>query len=119
MTKISVIDVVEYYGLGYVTGSAFRCLVEADGDTKSLAYAAAIRLLHRWIDDPHETAEEFDADERALSWASPQKIVAAFGLKGNIAVAVTYILNAAAFADDEEMEITKAIVALERVEVAA
>jgi len=113
----SLIDVAEIYGLPFHLATAFQYLVIAERvGPRALQIKRAIWYLQRWLDDVHDNVSECDATDDALVWASPQKIVAAFGLNGDIAVAATYILNAAAFADDEELEIAKAIIQLERAE---
>ena len=111
---ITVIDAVEQYGLGFHAGTSFALLAHPKPSKDDVAMA--YKYLKRWFDDPYDVAEPLDASDEALAWASPQAIIKALGMKGNIAIAATYILTAAEFADDEraeKKEIAKALGALE------
>lgn len=117
---ITVLDCIEHYGLTYHIGSAVELLVAAcrthPVDMRKVEKAKA--LLKRFIDDPHNCNLLPEAAPGALKWRTPQNIIAALGLKGVPAVAVTYLLNASAFTKnrDCEVEIGKALAALERME---
>lgn len=111
---IELIDVVEQYGLPFHLAAALQHIVAADhkGDReKSIEHARW--YVERWLQNCHDNCAYPDPLEDCLEWHNPQDIIKAFGLEGNLAIAVNYILQAAAFECDEELEIQKALIALE------
>lgn len=114
-------DVIEMYGLPTHLAVAFQHLIIAQrgAANRNLNIEQACWYLHRWNNDPNDNAAACSPSPDALEWADPVKIVAAFGLKDDIAVAVTYILNLAAFGGNEEIEIEKALLQLEKQMAAA
>lgn len=115
---ITALDVCEMYGLGFHLGGVVELLTAAcrTHPVDKHKIEKARTLLQRFFADPHKCIQLPRAEDDALSWASPQKIVASLGLKDTPALAVTYILNAAAFQQnrDCELELSKALVQLEK-----
>lgn len=111
---IELIDVGEIYGLPLHWYEALQHMVAAQSGSDRDGHLRKARFyLDRWLEDPHGNCQAADPDEDCLEWQNPQDIVKAFNLTGYLATAAIYILNAAAFHGEDELEIQKALIALE------
>ena len=118
---IEAIEVIEQYGLGLHLGCAMQYLLRAGRKGDALDdMRKASWYLCRWIDGilgRHgvEYPSANDDPEGGLSWQTPETIADAFELTGGLREAVIYILDEAAFAEEEGID--RIMLALDRVHV--
>lgn len=112
-TFLDQVQVLEATGLcaSWHLGNAMTTLLDAGDDHPGYVKECAIAALDdldRWLDSDYGTstmaAPPTEADVDDLP--SAQCIVEKFGLRGNIAIAVTYLVNGAYACDDPDYDMT-------------
>lgn len=113
--RFQAVDIIELYGLSacWHIGTAMKYLIRAGKKGEAAeCISKACWYLDRWLSDPYGTAT-FAApnEDEETPLPTPAEVVADFGLTGNVAIAVTYVLQWAVDGDGES-EIEKALSAL-------
>lgn len=99
---IEAIDVIERYGLGesFHLANAMKYMLRAGRKGRAVEdLRKADWYLARFVshDARASTCLDFKAAQQALKWATPCKVIAAFGITGAQAAAVRHLLDAVAF----------------------